>query len=145
MSVKIEILDYKKGEGGNLVDCSLATPENGWEVSPSNNQTAIFDNAGVPAGSTGLRFIGVTPPLVAGREYDAKLKITQYSGTGIVGLAANDVNGNTTGVGYNLRSNGTGTFTDTFTWAAGATGGLDIFVNLRLVVLCQLNLQMIQV
>ena len=127
MSVKIEILDYKKGEGGNLVDCSLATPENGWEVSPSNNQTAIFDNAGVPAGSTGLRFIGVTPPLVAGREYDAKLKITQYSGTGIVGLAANDVNGNTTGVGYNLRSNGTGTFTDTFTWAAGATGGLDIF------------------
>ena len=135
MSVKIEILDYKKGEGGNLVDFSLATPEivsgvtadNGWEVSPSNNQTAIFRNAGIPAGPTGLRFIGVTPPLVAGREYDAKLRITKYSGTGVVGLANTDVNGNSTGVGLNLRSSGTGTFTDTFTWAAGATGGRDVF------------------
>ena len=127
MSVKIEILDYKKGEGGNLVDCALGVPENGWEVSPSNNQTAIFRNAGIPPSPTGQRFIGVTPPLVAGREYEATLKITTYSGTGVVGLANTDVNGNPTGVGTNLRSSGTGTFTDTFTWAAGATGGLDIF------------------
>ena len=40
MAVKIEILDYVYGVGGNIVDFSTGTAATGWSLSTISNQKA---------------------------------------------------------------------------------------------------------
>ena len=124
MSVRIEILDYKKGESGNLVDFSLGTAATGWSISQINNQRADFTNTGLASGAVQY-FNNITPNLISGREYDIKLKISNYSGTGNIGVSSVDTSNTTNGIGTTVRGSANGTHTKTFTWTA--TGGLRVF------------------
>jgi len=125
MAVKIEILDYKRGEGGNLVDFNLGTPATGWSVSQINNQRADFTNAGLSGGT--YYFNDITPNLIGGRQYDLKIIISNYSGTGNIGVSSGDPSGTQSGVGSTFRHDGNQTITGTFTWNGNATGGLRVF------------------
>jgi len=128
MSVKIEILDYKFGAGDDLVDFNLGTPTGGWSISQSNNQTANWSNTGVPSGAV-RHYEDITPSLIGGEEYNLKIVISNYSGTGNIGVSSGDFSGTQNGVGLNFRSAGNITITGTFTWDGAATGGLRVFGN----------------
>ena len=126
MSVKIEVLDYKKGEGGNLVDFSAGSPATGWSISSISNQRADFINTGLAAGSIQY-YNGITPPLTGGKTYNLSIQIKNYSGTGNIGVSAGDISGTPNGVGQTFRNSGNTTITGTFTWSNSATGGLRVF------------------
>ena len=128
MSVKIEILDYKFGAGDNLVDFNLGTPAAGWSISQSNNQTADWSNTGVPSGTVRY-YQNITPSLIGGKEYNLKIVISNYSGTGNIGVSAGDGIGTPNGVGLSFRGAGNMTISGTFTWDGAATGGLRVFGN----------------
>lgn len=126
MAVKIEVLDYVKGEGGNIVDFNIGTPQTGWSISSLSNQRADFVNTGLAASA--VRYYNdITPPLIGGKTYNLRIQIKNYSGTGNIGVSAGDASGTSNGVGLNFRDSGNTTIAGTFTWSNSATGGLRVF------------------
>ena len=92
MAVKIEILDYKYGVGGNIVDFSTGTAATGWSLSNISNQRADWSGDG----SSNTKFYeDVSDTLMAGASYNIKLWISNYSGTGNIGISASTSGGTT--------------------------------------------------
>lgn len=115
MSVKIQILDYVKGNSSNQVSFDTGTTATGWSVSETSNQMADWDGS-VASGLT--YFENVSLPLIVGHEYIITLTITNYSGTGNIGISSENSSGVANGVGTSLRSASNTTITETITCTA---------------------------
>ena len=74
MAVKIEILDYVYGVGGNIVDFSTGTAATGWSLSTISNQKANWSGDGT--GNTKF-YEDVSDTLIAGSTYRIKIWITK--------------------------------------------------------------------
>jgi len=116
MSVKIQILDYVKGNSSNQVSFDTGTTATGWSVSQTSNQMADWDGSIASSGTT--YFENVSLPLIVGHEYIITLTITNYSGTGDIGISSVNSSGVANGVGSSLRSASNTTITQTITCTA---------------------------
>ena len=106
MAVKIEILDYKYGVGGNIVDFSTGTAATGWSLSNISNQRADWSGDG----SSNTKFYeDVSDTLMAGASYNIKLWISNYSGTGNIGISASTSGGTANGIGTTFRDSANNT------------------------------------
>ena len=103
MSVKIEILDYQYGIGGNIVDFSTGTAQTGWSISSINNQRANWSGDGT--GNTKY-YEYVSETLVAGVAYNIKIFITNYNGNGNIGISASTSGGTANGIGTTFMDSG---------------------------------------
>ena len=119
MSVKIEILDYEYGTGGNLVNMDDGTPQTGWSF--ANSTTADWDGDG---SNNSLYYNGISTPLVVGHEYTVTLKVTNYTTSAIgedMGVSSGNISGSANGVGTSVRLSSNGTVTYTFTCTASGS------------------------
>ena len=124
MSVKIEVLDYVYGVGGNLVDFSAGTAATGWSLSTINNQRANWSGDG----SSNTKFYeDITETLQAGSKYRIKIVITNYSGDGTsnIGISASITGNIANGIGQTFRASGNTTIEDDVTITT--TGKLRVF------------------
>ena len=111
MSVKIEILDYKYGDGVNIADATGATAATGWSAI-SINQAQW---AGVSGGSSFTYFENLSQNLVVGKTYNLSFRITNYVGTGSIGFSVSS------GVPIGARFSSDTSGIQTFTFVATAT------------------------
>ena len=117
MSVKIEILDYKYGNGVNIADATGATAATGWSAI-SINQAQW---AGVSGGSSFTYFENLSQNLVVGRTYNLSFRITNYVGTGSIGFSVSS------GVPIGARFSSDTSGIQTFTFVATATTPVRLF------------------
>ena len=117
MSVKIEILDYKYGNGINIADATGATAATGWSAI-SINQAQW---AGVSGGSSFTYFENLSQNLVVGRTYNLSFRITNYVGTGSIGFSVSS------GVPIGARFSSDTSGIQTFTFVATATTPVRLF------------------
>ena len=122
MAVKIEILDYVYGVGGNIVDFSTGTAATGWSLSTISNQKANWSGDGT--GNTKF-YEDVSDTLIAGSTYRIKIWITNYSGTGNIGISASTSGGTANGIGTTFRDSANNTIEGDVTITT--TGKLRVF------------------
>ncbi len=122
MAVKIEILDYVYGVGGNIVDFSTGTAATGWSLSAISNQKANWSGDGT--GNTKF-YEDVSDTLIAGSTYRIKIWITNYSGTGNIGISASTSGGTANGIGTSFRDSANNTIEGDVTITT--TGKLRVF------------------
>ena len=117
MSVKIEILDYKYGNGVNIVDATGATAATGWSAI-SVNQAQW---AGISGGSSFTYFENLSQDLLVGRTYNLSFNITDYVGIGNIGFSTQS------GVPVSARFSSDTNGIQTFTFVATATTPVRLF------------------
>ena len=112
--IKIQVLDYKYGDGlNNMVNFSnVTTAQAAWAINSQHQITA--------SSSTGTDYIyPVSGNLTDGVQYKASITISSKTGANNIGFSNDDENGNAIGWdAANLKGTISGTYTDTFT-AAG--------------------------
>jgi len=116
MSVKIEILDYRYGDGDNMVNVNSGSFGTGW--------TALsFTGANWGGGGSGVTYLNniSSQSLVIGRSYNLSFQITNYSGSGNMGFSTNS------GVPIGARFSGNTNGIQYFTFVATSTSFPDLF------------------
>ena len=120
MSVRIEILDYVKGDGDNIINVLSGTPETGWASSSITSATFAGDGTG-----NVKYYEDISLSVISGREYTIKFQISNYSGSGNIGFSESDSGGTALGITASARRGSNGTTTETFT--AVASGKIRVF------------------
>ena len=120
MSVRIEILDYVKGDGDNIINVLSGTPETGWASSSITSATFAGDGTG-----NVKYYEDISLSVISGREYTLKFQISNYSGSGNIGFSESDSGGTALGITASARRGSNGTTTETFT--AVASGKIRVF------------------
>ena len=108
--ISIQILDYVYSDGvNNQVNMNNVTTLNGWNI--VDRTTANFETV-----SGFVRYIlPVTGLLTYDLTYDVSLTVSNYSGSGDIGLSSLDTSGSPNGIGASLRRSSNGTTTGSFT------------------------------
>ena len=120
MSVKIEILDYVRGDGINIIDVNSGTAETGWTSTSITSATFAGDGTG-----NTKYYEDISTSIISGRKYRIEFTLTDYVGSGNIGFSTSNSNSTSLGINSNARLNSDGSISKTFT--AVASGKVRVF------------------